>query len=276
MKHLGRAMIVAACCLRLGAATLSGQAIPRTPEMLIKAMVAHEDDEAAHQDRYEFLSQERSDRTGGHVWTERVVETAQGRVRLLLAVDGQALTPERAAQERSRLAAIVADPEAFLRRERAQKADEASARRMLDMLPKAFVFDDVRLANGVWRMDFHPNPEYVPSGIEERVLYGMSGWVAIDAHAERMMHIEARLAKDVSIDFGLLATIHAGSRFESDRRDEGGHWRTVHVLTDIRGKAALFKSVSRSSEVTRSEFVYLDPGTTLAQAVTLLESAPAA
>jgi hypothetical protein len=50
----------------------------------------------------------------------------------------------------------------------------------------------------------------------------------------------------------------------------------VHVLTDIRGKAALFKSVSRSSEVTRSEFVYLDPGTTLAQAVTLLESAPAA
>jgi hypothetical protein len=170
------------------------------------------------------------------------------------------------------LNALVTDPTAFLRKEQATKDDEAHARQMLDMLPKAFVFDNVRLSDGVWRMDFHPNPEYSPSGMQERVLYGMSGWVAIDAKDQRLLHVEGKLPTDVSIGFGILATIKAGSHFGSDRHDEAGHWRTVHVVTDIRGKAALFKSVAKNSEVARSEFRYLDAGTTIQQAVALLES----
>jgi hypothetical protein len=50
----------------------------------------------------------------------------------------------------------------------------------------------------------------------------------------------------------------------------GGHWRTVHVLSDIRGRAALFKTLSKNNDVTRSDFVYLDSGTSIAQAVGLL------
>jgi hypothetical protein len=243
-----------------------------TPLQLVQAMVANEDDEEAHRDQYEFLSQERSDRTGGHLWTEHVVETKQGRLRLLVAQDGTPLSPERAQQERAKLDAIVANPQAFLRQEQTQKKDEANAREMLDMLPRAFLFDNVRLADGVWKMDFHPNPAYTPRSLQERVLYGMSGWVAIDAKAQRLLHIEAQLPHDISIGFGLLATIRAGSRFASDRRDVDSHWRTVHVLSDIRGKAALFKSVSRNSEVSRADFVYQDNGITLAQAVALLEN----
>ncbi len=51
-----------------------------------------------------------------------------------------------------------------------------------------------------------------------------------------------------------------------------GHWRTLHVLTDVKGKAVLFKSVGKDSEVTRTEFHYLEPGMTVAQAVALAES----
>jgi hypothetical protein len=100
----------------------------------------------------------------------------------------------------------------------------------------------------------------------------MSGTVAIDAAQERLMQIDGRLAKDVSIGFGLLATVKAGSRFSSARADEDGHWRTVHVVTDIQGKAALFKSVSRNADITRSEFKYLQPGISVADAVALVES----
>jgi hypothetical protein len=247
------------------------EAAPQTPLQVVNAMVAHEDDDSAHRDRYEFLSKERSERTGGHLWTERVVETASGRVRLLLAVDGKPLSAEEQRRERARLAVIVAFPSAFLLSELTQKNDEAAARKMLDMLPRAFLFDSVRLENGGWRLDFHPNPAYKPHGIQERVLYGMSGRVAIDARQERLIHVDGKLSKDVSIGFGLLATIHAGSHFSSDRSDENGHWRTVHVVTDIGGKAALFKSVSRNAEITRSEFHYLNPGITIPQAVALLE-----
>jgi hypothetical protein len=246
---------------------------PASPTALqvVNAMSAHEEDNSAHKDTYEFLSKERSARTGGQVWTERVVETAFGRVRFLLAVDGNPLNAEQEGAERGRLAGIVSDPEAFLARERAQKDDEAQARKMLDLLPKAFVFDNVRLKDGVWTMDIHPNPEYSPHGIEERVMCAMSGTVVIDATQQRLMHVDGRLPKDVSIGFGLLATIKAGSHFSSERADEDGHWRTLHVLTAINGKAALFKAVGKDTEVTRSEFRYLQPGMTVAQAVALAE-----
>jgi hypothetical protein len=262
------AVVVTTLC---GANAAQAQQNSLTPLQLVNAMVAHESDESAHRDRYEFLSQERSDRTGGHLWTERVVETNQGRVRLLTAVDGTPLSQDREQQERAKLQAMVSDPDAFLLREQSVKGDEARDRQMLALLPKAFLFDNVRLEDGVWKLDFHPNPDYSPSGLQERVLWGMSGWVAIDAKAQRLIHIEGKLQQDVSIGFGLLATIHAGSSFMSDRCDVDGHWRTVRVVTDIRGKAALFKSVSRSSDITRSDFHYLDPDTTIAQAVALLE-----
>ncbi len=143
---------------------------------------------------------------------------------------------------------------------------------MLDLLPKAFVFDNVRLKDGVWTMDFHPNPEYSPHGLQERVLCAMSGRVVIDAAQDRLMHVEGRLPQDVSIGFGLLATVKAGSHFSSERADEDGHWRTLHVLTAINGKAILFKSVGKDTEVTRSGFHYLQTGITVAQAVSLVES----
>ena len=272
-KDAGRRLLLVAMLISgvgFGQQTMVS-ANPPTALQVVNAMSAHEDDNSAHKDTYEFLSKERSARTGGQVWTERVVETSFGRVRYLLAVDGKPLNAEQEGAERGRLAGIVADPEAFLAKERAQKDDEAQARKMLDLLPKAFVFDNVRLKDGVWTMDFHPNPEYSPHGIEERVLCAMSGTVVMDAAQERLMHVEGRLPQDVSIGFGLLATIRAGSHFSSERGDVQGHWRTVHVLTAINGKAALFKSVGKDSEVTRSEFHYLQPGMTVAQAVALAE-----
>lgn len=252
-------------------AVRAGAQESQSPQQLVQAMVVQEDNGAAHRDCYEFLSNERSDRTGGHMWTERVVEIPSGRLRMLIAEDGKPLAAEREQAERERLAGIVADPEQFLRREQAAKGDEAHARQLLELLPRGFLFDNVRLADGVWRMDWRPNPGYSPNGMEERVLHAMSGWVEIDERDVRLMRIEGQLPADVSIGFGLLATIRAGSRFGSERRQVGGHWRTVHVATDIRGKAALFKNVSRSTDITRSEFVYLEPGISLAQAVALLE-----
>jgi hypothetical protein len=258
--------------LHAGAQQAEMGPMPPNAQQVVRAMIAHEDDDSAHKDTYEFLSNERSERTGGQMWTERVVETADGRIRFLLAIDGKPLPAEQEGAERGRLAGIVADPQAFVASERAQKGDEAQARKMLDLLPKAFVFDNVRLNGGEWLMDFHPNPDYSAHGMQERVLAGMSGHVVIDAKQERLIHIEAKLPEDVSIGFGLLATVKAGSCFGSDRADHDGHWRTVHVVTDVRGKAVLFKSVSKNSEITRSEFKYLGSGITIAQAVALVES----
>ena len=239
------------------------------PQDLVRSMLDHERE--SHRDRYEYLLNERSERTGGHLWTERVVETSVGHVRLLLAEDGKPLSAAREQQEHARLKDIAAHPDEFARSEQAQKNDEDHTRQMLDVLPRAFLLENVKLQNGVWHIDFRPNPDYAPSGIEEHVLHGMTGWLAIDASDLRLVHIEGHLPENVAIGFGLLANIRSGSYFSTDRQLIEGHWRTVHILTDIRGKAALFKTVSRNSDLTRSEFHYLDPNITAVQAVALLE-----
>ncbi len=263
-----RSLALASLCLPL--ISYAQGTGPHTPQELLKVMIENERVALLTHERYEYESNERSDRTGGHLWTEQVVETSQGRLRLLTAVDGVPVSAARAQQERDRLTQIAVHPEEFVRRETAMHGDEEKARHMLELLPKYFTFDKVVLQDGVWHMDFHPNPEVSPSGIEDEVLHGMSGTVLIDAHDYRLLHIDGHLLQDVSIGFGLLANIRAGSGFSSDRKMVGGHWRTVHVVTDIHGKAALFKSVSRNSELTRANFHYLDRDITVSEAVSLL------
>ncbi len=93
---------------------------------LVQKMVAAEDVEAQRKGRFEYVSKERSERTGGRLWTERVVETSAGKVRLLVAQDGQPLTAEQAAAEMAKLDGIAADPEGFRRRSQAVKDDETA------------------------------------------------------------------------------------------------------------------------------------------------------
>lgn len=260
----------------LAANLVSGIAIlaqaPQTPVELVNTMTARERDAASHRDHYAYLSNERSDRTGGHLWTERVVETPAGHVRFLLAEDGQPVPPERLAAERAKLAEIVAHPDEFARQELAHKNDELRARDMLSRLPKGFVLENVRLNNNVWTLNYHPDPAYSPSGVEDKVLHNMSGSFSIDAHDFRLIHLDGHTNGDVSFGLGLLATLRAGSSFAMDKSDIQGTWRAVHVATDFKGKAILFKTIARSTNFTRSEFQRLDPNMTLAQAVDLAQA----
>ena len=59
---------------------------------------------AARHERYEYLSNERSDRTGGHVLDrESLWRLHRAACGLLLAIDGKPLPPDRMQQERARL-----------------------------------------------------------------------------------------------------------------------------------------------------------------------------
>jgi hypothetical protein len=85
---------------------------------VVDTMLTHEGDPGEHRFKYMYLSEERSERTGGHLWRERVVETGMGKVRLLLAEDGKPLSAERLAEEKARLGEIVAHPDSFQKRRR--------------------------------------------------------------------------------------------------------------------------------------------------------------
>jgi hypothetical protein len=247
---------------------------PQTPQALIQAMIDNENAWAARQEHWEYLSNERSGRTGGHLWTERVVETTPGRMRLLLAIDGQPLSPQSMQKERARVEAIERDPSGFIKHESSARSEEKRARDLLEVLPKDFLFDNVLLQNGIWSMNFRPNPDYQPSGIEERVLHAMAGRLVIDAHDLRLIHMDFHLTQDVPIGFGLLADVHTGTTFVSDRQQQDGHWHTMHVATQVHAKAVLFKNVDLNIELTRTQFQAVPHDLTVPQAAAILLRQP--
>ena len=268
-------------CLMLASPLIGAGASTAAPpeagsaKQIVATMLVNENVAAQHRDHYVYLSKERSDRTGGHLWMEKLVETNAGKVRMLLAEDGQPLSAERIAQERGRLAGIVADPAAFQRRSQALKDDELHARTMLTLLPKAFLFGDVREQDGELLIDFRPNPEYEPQSLEERVLHGMSGSMMIDAKAMRLHHIEGSMPTDVSIGFGLLATIHAGSSFATSRDPTSNsatpEWKTTLIDSAIDGRAILFKAIARNEHAEHSNFIRVADDLSVAQAVAIAE-----
>jgi hypothetical protein len=238
---------------------------------IVDTMLAHEGDPAEHKHKYMYLSEERSDRTGGHLWRERIVETAMGKVRLLLAEDGKPLSPERLAAEKSRLAAIVNRPDAFQRQEQAMKNDEVHAEQMLAMLHRAFLFDEPRVEGGDVRIGYRPDPTYQPKTLEEKVLHAMSGAVLVDKMTMQLHRIEGKVPADVSLGYGMLGTIHAGSNFSTTHEAEpGNEWKPAQVNTMIDGKALFFKEIGRNEHTVHSEFKELPDGMSVAQAVELL------
>lgn len=238
----------------------------------IATLVQHEDEASQHRGHYMYTSEERSDRTGGHLWRERVAETNWGKVRYLLAEDGKLLTGDRLSAEMARVAGEAVDPEGFKRSEEARVDDEQHAKQMLALLPKAFIFDAPVAEGEFLRIGFRPNPAYSPQRLEERVLHGMSGTVVVDAKTIRLRGIEGRMAQDVSIGFGLLATIHAGSNFSTQREHVGGiDWKTQTLHTDIDGKALFMKTIARKQDATHSDFRRIPDGMTVAEAVALVE-----
>jgi hypothetical protein len=248
--------------------------VPTGPaaQVVVTKMLAVEDQEAQHKGHYLYLSKERSERTGGHMWSEWVAETSAGKLRHLVAEDGQPLNESRAAAEKARLDGIAANPDVFRRESQAIKDDDIHARQLLALLPKAFVLDSPRQEGEFVRINFKPNPTYDPQSMEERVLRGMEGTMLIDQKSMFLHKLEGRLPADVNIGFGLLATIKAGSNFATTREPvPGDEWKTAMMDTDINGRAIFFKSIGRKEHAEHTDFTRLPMDITVPQAVDLLE-----
>jgi hypothetical protein len=202
-----------------------------------------------------------------------VAETSVGKVRLLVAEDGKPLSAERAAGEKARLADIASHPDAFRQREMAVKSDEQHAQQMIVLLQKGFLFDEPRAEGEDLRIGFRPDPAYQPLSLEERVLHGMSGSILVDTRSMQLHRIEGRLPADVSLGYGLLGTIRAGSSFSTAHASEpGNEWKTSTVDTEIDGKLLFFKSIRKREQVAHHDFKLLASDVSVGQAVTMLES----
>jgi hypothetical protein len=247
-------------------ALLTASAWPQQTS-LIEMVAANE--VAARQGRphYFYVSEERSARTGGHLWKENVVETADGALRRLIAIDNKPLTGGEAEAEQRRIDNLVAHPDEFRRQNQAHKDDEDRAAQLLQILSSDFVLTPDGEANGCLRFNFQPKPDFRPASYQERVAHEMTGTVSLKRPEDRLCTLDARIVHPVEFGFGMLGHIDQGGHFSLARKQiDEKNWKSDHISVHINGRILMLKSLAQDQEAVRTEIRTVPPNLTLAQA----------
>ena len=252
-------------------AGLQGQE-PQTPRDLVKDMVANELADRATQSNWIYrvtkvVEQQRL--------TQLEVETKDGPVDRLLAINDTPLDPAQQKQETARLEQLIRDPDRQLAVKKQFDADERRMENMVRLLPTAFVYEYDGVDGAYVRLNFRPDPAFAPPTMEAKALQSMAGTILIDPQQKRLAQLNGRLIENVNFGFGILGHIAKGGTFEIERTQvSSSHWKTHVIQIHVDGRMLLFKTLSKEQDETRSDFEPVSKDLDLRQAEVLLESQP--
>ena len=209
-------------------------------------------------------------RAGKQTLTEVQVESKDGPLYRLLAIDGTALTPRERQQDDARIGRLMKDPRPLLKLKQAQDEDEIKLQRLLSLMPQAFVYELDGVEVNLLRVKFRPNPDYIPPTYEARVIHSLAGTVLIDADHKRLARVAGQLMNRVEFGYGLLGRIDSGS-VEFERVEVGPQqWKTAFINIRFSGRAVIFKTISKEQYERRSDFRPVSSDLSLSDAKDLL------
>jgi hypothetical protein len=264
-----RASSVIASAILLASASARAQTPPPVPDAT--ALVRHAvglrlTEEASHQP-LRFVFHKRDDH---RAFTQEIIETSQGDVARLVAVNGTPLTPAARRAEANRLEALAANPALQQHRLRSEQADQARIDKLLRLLPDAFLYryvgsDPCYVAaipeiaipgvpsppassppppDPCYHLTFTPNPHWNPPDLESRLLQGMAGDVWIDASGDRLHRLTAHLISDVDFGWGIVGRLdRGGTIFLEQDRLSGNDWELTRMKMNLTGKVLLVKTL---------------------------------
>ena len=211
--------------------------------------------------------------------TKEIVETGDGEVARLIALDDQALSAADEQEEEARLSALASDPGRQRHRKQSEDADAARALKVLRALPRAFLYQYAgpvdSPAGTLQRFTFKPNPAFTPPDLETEVLTAMSGEIRIDPASERVTHLEGHLDDDVDFGWGILGRLNKGGWIAIDQADVGGgEWRMVRFQMQMSGRV-VFKSRVFDTTEEESHYAPVPAGLRYAQAIAMLRGSDA-
>src|SRR5258708_10298612 len=136
-----------------------------------------------------------------------VVETKQGDLQGLGAVDGHPLAAVQARREDVRIQHFLSNQKAIQDHRQNEQQDSAKSLRLLGMLPDAFRYQDAGKEGSLIKLNFNTNPAFHPSGREAQVFHHMEGSIWFDPTDKRLARISRRLNSDVQFGVGILAPL---------------------------------------------------------------------
>jgi hypothetical protein len=191
----------------------------------------------------------------GRLETRRVVESKDGDVSRVVAIDGKPLSGEEQRKEEERISKLVNSPDQLEKQRKNSQEDARKARAMLNLIKQAFLFRFDGQDGRFVRLRFEPNPNFNPSTREARVLHAMAGVMLVDPKEKRLAALHGRMVSNVDFGFGLLGRLYKGGTFAMKRAEIApGHWEITLLDVHLNGKALLFKSINEQQHEVRSNF----------------------
>jgi hypothetical protein len=260
--------------IALQAGTAYGQAAgaPVDPVALVRRACEHRIEAGRNHRPLRYLLHKKDERLDS---TKEIIETRDGDVARLVAIDGKPLNAQANRVELDRLQHLAEHPELQAKRHRSEQKDEERVNHMMALLPDAVLYQFAGMtpcATGeCYRLTFVPNPKFVPAGMEEDFFRGMAGDVLIDKAQERLVRLEAHVVAEVDFGWGILGKLNKGGTIVLEQRDiGGGDWELTGLRLDMTGKL-LWKPLKFQVVEETSGFQAVDPGMGYRRAIELLE-----
>jgi hypothetical protein len=267
-------VIVLPCLFALSACPLPAQTQSATPpesaQKLVADVIYNELQDRGCDSFWEYRSERVS--ANQNIVREQV-ETADGPIFRVIEDHGNPLDAAERKGEEQRLRELVDRPGAMARVKQEHEQDEERLRKVMEMLPSAFLFEYDGASEGdSVRIAFRPNPAFVPASYEARIVHALGGTLIVNQRLKRMIDMDGRMIERVDFGYGILGHIEKNGRFEIHREQvSANHWKTDLVEVHIQGKVLLFKNVTRDQREARSEFHPVPHDISVAAAKDLLD-----
>ena len=210
--------------------------------------------------------------------TKEVLETSDGAVARLVAINNRPLTPAEEQTEQDRLDLLLADPSRQRHRKQSEEGDFGIVLKLLRMLPSAYLYQYAGVGSGpagaVQKFTFRPNPSFSPPDLESQALTAMTGEVWIDASQDRVTRLEGHLQQDTDYGWGILGKLDKGGWIVIEQAQVDGHqWRIVRFKMQMNLRI-LFKTRNIDTVEEMTHYAPVPVGLNYRQAIQMLRAAP--
>ena len=268
-KSLCRLTIALVLVFDTSVAVSARDKIPSMPAAeLIGQVVANELNDRVQQRKWMYMIAKRE---GKQTLTEEQVETKNGPLYRLLAIDGIPLDPDQRQQDNTRMDRLLHDPGQQLKDKRGYDEDEQKLEKLMRLMPEAFLYDYDGVEGNLVRIKFRPNSNYNPPTYEARVAHNMAGTILIDAQQKRIARLSGQLIDRVNFGYGFLGYIDGGGTVEIGRTQVGpSEWKTALINIQLSGRLIFFKTINKQEYQTRSDFRAVQGDLSLVEASQIL------
>lgn len=248
LRRLTVALVLVIC----SAAGARDQGSPLPAAALINEVVANELADRMQQRKWSYLIEKRE---GTQTLTEEQVDTRDGPLYRLLAIDGTPLNPDQRQQDNARIDGLLHDPGQQLKFKRGHDDDEQKLEQLMRLLPEAFLYDYDGVEGKLIRLKFRPNSDYNPPTYEARVAHSLAGTILIDSRQRRLAKVSGLITNRVDFGYGFLGHIDSGGTIEIGRVQVGpSQWKTALINIQLSGRLVFFKTISKQQYETRSDY----------------------